>query len=502
MPLTVQPGAPLPGIEHIVVLMFENRSFDNVLGNLYPNSPAFDGIPDGAFNRYRTLDGEHIVRPGNTPPSGKSIYVTPNPDPAESHKDMVLQIYDGGSVATMGGFAQSYHNAHPFAGSPGDVMCYFDSNAGDGAGQLPVTAFMARNFAVSDRWFGSGPVQTFPNRMFAFCAMPGEFHELLHESVKTAPINNTDYVLHGSGYVRVLGSVTQTTVFELLDRAANSSTPDPANWKVYFHDVSLSAISSYVYAALEAGSPCVSNFDTSDYNPPHGGNTFADDVRNGTLPAFAWIEPRYWGNYSQSGEPANSNHPGNDNYLDFGLTGQPIDCAHGETLLATVLNTLNANPEVFNRTLLVVIYDEHGGVWDHVPPAAAPIPYGPGSGVVNAEVYSTTGPRVPAMFANPMIPAGTVLRPSGGPAFDHTSLIATLTAQFGLAGPLTARDAAAPLLDNLIPPAATPRPPSECALPASLTDGLPRAEGGTPGPRKSMDEHDQVVRGWALGHTK
>ena len=186
MSLTIQPNAPLPGIEHIVVLMLENRSFDNVLGNLYPPSSSFDGIPAGASNTYRTFLGEtHTVTPTSTPPSGKSIYIVPNPDPGESQSDMNQQIYNGGSDATMGGFAQNYPDVHRIDGSPGDIMCYFDSNANDGFGQLPVTAFIARNFAVCDQWFGSGPVQTFPNRMFAFCGTPGEFDN-------TAPINDTD----------------------------------------------------------------------------------------------------------------------------------------------------------------------------------------------------------------------------------------------------------------------------------------------------------------------
>jgi len=488
MSQTIQPDAPLPGIEHIVVLMQENRSFDNVLGNLYPASASFDGIPAGASNSYRALL-HHTVKPTSEPPSGKSIYITPNPDPAESQGHMHFQIYNGGTTPTMGGFAQSYYDAHRIEGNPGDIMCYFDSTANDGAGQLPMTAFLARTFAVSDRWFGAGPVQTFPNRMFAFCATAGNFDN-------QAPIDNIDYWPLGHGYGDVLGSMTATSVFELLDTASNSATYDPSNWKVYFHDVPLSAINSYVYGALTAGSGCVSSFDGSDYTPPHGA-TFLDDVRAGTLPAFAFIEPRYWSNYSQGGHPANSNHPGNDDYHTLGKTGHPIDCRNGETLLTDVYDALTSRPALFDKTLLIVIYDEHGGVWDHVAPLAAPTPYGPDSGVANAEVYSTTGPRVPAFFVNPAIAAGTVLRPPSGSAyaFDHTSIIATLTAQFGLAGPLTCRDAATPVLSGLIVPGTTPRPVAELAVPRGLLP--PRPPGGTPGTRRTLADHEQLVRSWA-----
>ena len=496
MSQTIQPDAPLPGIEHIVVLMLENRSFDNVLGNLYPPSSAFDGIPADASNTYRTLFETHTVTPTNTPPSGKSIYIVPNPDPGESQSDMNQQIYNGGSDATMGGFAQNYHDVHLLAGTPGDIMCYFDSTADGGIGQLPITTLIAKGYAVCDQWFGSGPVQTFPNRMFAFCGTPGELGG-------AAPINDTDYILHGSGYFEVLGSVADKTVFALLDDAGGSSgTPDPTNWKVYFHDVPLSAISAYVNDAWAAGSECVSSFDDSDYDPPYG-TTFGDDVQNGTLPAFAFIEPRYWSNYSGSGNASNSNHPGNDDWVTAGLTGNPIDCRNGEALLVEVLGALLSNPTLFASTLLVVIYDEHGGVWDHVPPVPALTPYGPDSGVANAEVYSTTGPRVPAMFANPSIPAGTVYRPPSGSAypFDHTSIIATLTAQFGLAGPLTARDGAAPVFSGLIPPNPTSRAAADLAIPDAVKQALLRPR-GTPAPRRTLAEHQRMVSGWVVARAK
>lgn len=500
MSLTVQSDAPLPGIEHIVVLMLENRSFDNVLGNLYPPSDTFDGIPADASNTYTPLLSEpQTVTPTNTPPSGNSIYITPNPDPGELQSDMQTQIYNGGSTATMGGFAQNYYDVTLGTATPGDIMCYFDCNAEGGIGQLPVTTFIAQNYAVSDRWFGSGPVQTFPNRMFTFCGTPGQYPVLF---VQTAAINDLDYALfpQGSGYAGALGAVTNTTVFELLDNAAKTAKYDPANWKVYFHDVPLSAISSYVNDAWNQGSECVSSFDDSDYDTPYG-TTFATDVQNGTLPAFAFIEPRYWSNYSNLGNLANSNHPGNDDWHTIGVTGNPIDCRNGEALLVEVLGTLLSNVELFNSTLLVVIYDEHGGVWDHAAPPAALTPFA--RDVANGDVYSSFGPRVPALFANPalfgnaVIPAGTAYRPASGSKypFDHTTIIATLTAQFGLDGPLTARDGAAPVLSGLIPADATARTADELAIPDAVKNAVPRST-AKPGPRKSFEEHRRSVDEW------
>lgn len=496
--MTTAATVPLPGIEHIIVLMLENRSFDNILGNLYPYSPGYNGLPPGASNTYEHQDGfrreQVTVYPTSVPPSGKSIYITPNPDPGESAKDIAEQI-DGGS---MGGFAQNYRDVHLVSATPGDIMCYFNlSSDGNRVPQLAVTWRLGSQFGVSDQWFASGPVQTFPNRMFSVCGLPGQFGDAAHPR---APVNDIDYVgqgVRGSYAGGALGSVTNRTIFEALDAGPNGIRWNPARWKVYFHDVPLTALSKYVYDAWAADSECVSNFDATDYNPPHG-KTFFEDLMSGTLPAFSIIEPRYWGNYSRSNTIANSNHPGNDHYQTAGLTGNPIDVTNGEALLWSVFEPLARNQKLFNKTLLIVTYDEHGGCYDHVAPPAAVNPFPPS--VANSSTYSRYGVRVPALFVNPRIRPGTIVRPpAGSRPFDHTSIIATVAAQFAFVRtPLTPRVASAPLLDNLIPPNPVNTEAAELPLGDALRawiEAVPRPA-VQPAPRKSLDEHQKMVSDW------
>ncbi|MEA1676097.1 alkaline phosphatase family protein [Nitrospirillum sp. BR 11163] len=448
--------APLPGIEHIVVLMLENRSFDNILGTL-PSSPEFWGLPLTKTNTYTDKDGLSCTVPvTNQPPSGQSVFVAPNPDPGEPYDDMTAQIFgyqqdgtpidpckDTDAKATMAGFAQNYYDvAEGKGGVAGDIMTYFTPD------QVPVSSYLAGQYAVCDQWSASGPVQTFPNRLFAHCGTPGAWHLPLDRNLH-AFLNDIDYL--------PFLPLADRTVFELLDQGA--AKPDPANWKVYFHDVSLSAVlTKYVADAFLDASPCVASFDGSDFDPPFG-TTFAQDVLDDTLPAYAFIEPRYYDNVSGSGGPSNSNHPGNSGILGEAPARSVAD---GEQLVLDVFAALVANPAVMAKTLLIVTYDEHGGVYDHVPP-----PSGAAEGVVSPFPgdampvnfdYCRLGVRVPTFFFNPCIPPNTLFRPAADNThFDHTSLIATVRDQFGLGATLTPRDAAAPTLVGLIPAGATPQ---------------------------------------------
>jgi len=177
-------------IGNIVVLMLENRSFDNILGALYPHSSTFEGLlVDGSMANTYNNKTYHV-----TNKSSGDIFTTPTPDPGESFQDMNLQIFnntDGSDTATMGGFvndwmamSQEYPGlpsgkecsfAPPWpslprsaAQHPHDIMFYYTTSGS--SPQLPVTGWLAKSFAVSDAWFGSSPTQTFPNRFFVNCA--------------------------------------------------------------------------------------------------------------------------------------------------------------------------------------------------------------------------------------------------------------------------------------------------------------------------------------------
>lgn len=430
-----------PGeIEHIVVLMLENRSFDSILGALYPHGPNFEGLKFDGSMANEHAGTTYAVRPV----SGDAWCTTPTPDPGESFVDMTLQLFDtteppAGAVATMRGFVDDYaatHEEYPQLpdgfpwpdlprknAAPGDVMAAFTES------QLPVTTLLAKSFGVSDAWFASCPTQTYPNRFFASCATSGGY------------VDDTDYFLH----LELLPKLT--SVFELLDAGGG---PNAAKWKVYYHDIPLSAMNEYVSLALLLHDN-VAHFDRSDFSSDRR-RTFQEDVAARTLPQYSFIEPRY--GLPLATLPVNSNHP-------------PFDVRFGERLLADVYNTLRASDYYWPRTLLIITYDEHGGIFDHVIPPAATPPGVPPLRSPSSFAFDRYGVRVPAILVSPYIAPGSVIRPAdfafvagsgtattnGITPFDHTSIIRSVVECFnitqnGRLANLTQRDLNAPSLAN------------------------------------------------------
>lgn len=400
----------LSDIEHFVVLMLENRSFDNMLGMLYPKSASFDGLSGNETNPSPQGGAIRVWnQPGGTDPATMTI---PDPDPGERWLDMNEQIYGSPDVpvpppspAPMNGFVKNYltqqHNA-PGSFALKNIMHYFTP------AQLPVLSALAGGFAVSDRWFASAPCQTWPNRFFVHAA--------------TAFGYENNYPYHYP---------VATTLFNLLIDALGQQS-----WRVYFDDIALTA-------NLKNLRLFIANFRSFSY--------FSEDAAAGQLPQYTFIEPRYANPLDDL--PANDEHP-------------PHNVLLGEQLIADVYNAVRNGP-LWPKTLLIITYDEHGGCYDHVaPPAAVP----PGIDITRPFNFNRYGVRVPAVFISPWIKAGTVLRASGATPFDHTSIIATVRKRFNLSGPLTQRDAAAPTFDgalNLSAP--TNNGPEVAPLPVRLT---------------------------------
>jgi phospholipase C len=291
---------------------------------------------------------------------------------------------------------------------------------------------------VSDTYFGSGPVQTWPNRLFAHCATPASYKK---DGQLYAYLNNKEY----PDYPLMWGQLDLPCIF---DRFHNSDASGQKPWKVYYDgEWPISSLVKYVYERwkwddFEGGN--VFEFRSSEYPD------FFSDVSQGTLPAYSFIEPRYQEDTVDPLRkiPPNSNHPGSAHVKG----GAPaIDIQYGEQLLKDVYLALAGNLELFKKTLLIVTYDEHGGCFDHVAPPPAVSPFTQKTANFDYTMY---GPRVPAIFINPYIRRGSVLRPRGQPGkagvFDHTSIIATLRSHFDLGGQLTARDGNAPLFEELV----------------------------------------------------
>ena len=155
-------------------------------------------------------------------------------------------------------------------------------------------------------------------------------------------------------------------------------------------------------------------------------------------PTYSFIEPRYFTSRRHQTVP-NDQHP-------------PHNMVYGEQLIAAVYNAVRSAP-TWPRTLLVIVYDEHGGCFDHVPPPAA-VP--PGEPYPDGFRFDRYGIRVPAVIVSPYVAPGSIIRPPLGlvgaptPPFDHCSIQATLHRLFDLGSPLTPRVAAAPDLTSAL----------------------------------------------------
>jgi phospholipase C len=392
----------LQQINHIVVLMLENRSFDQMLGFLYasqgnksPLGQPYEGLTGNEFN----LDSQgKKVNVFQIPANDPNLYYYPKTDPGEGFMNTNAQLFGtttpaAGAQATNGGFITNFgatlktQQNETGAALPGtvetDIMGMYAPS------QLPVLSALAKGYAVCDLWFGSAPTETIPNRAFA---LMGTSQGHLEDSVRV---------------------YTAPSIFTLL--SAHGCT-----WALYGYD----------QAPLEKQV-------VADISQAPAGNfgqfqDFKNAVQAGTLANFVFLEPSW-------GSKGNSQHP---NY----------DVSAGEALISQVYTTLFGS-KVWNQTLLIITYDEHGGCFDHVPPPSNATPPDNLAGQFGFP-FTRFGPRVPTVLVSPWIAAGTVYRvPQSGSAaptpFDHTSILKTVENRFGLPA-LTKRDAAAPDVSGVL----------------------------------------------------
>ncbi|MGH7905990.1 MAG: alkaline phosphatase family protein [Candidatus Binataceae bacterium] len=382
-------------IEHVVVLMLENRSFDCMLGWLYPKSGGFDGLDGTESNRWHKPDGtEEEFRVWNSPLIQPDSARIPDPDPGELFADMSTQIFglnaSDGAEPNMSGFVDSYMRQPP-NGPPPDpravMHCFTPA-------QAPVLSQLARAFGVSDRWHASAPCETWPNRYFAHCGTAG------------GQINNK------RSHFPYRWPRTMRTIFRRLDACGY-------DWRIYFHDMPQAATLVDLWSSI----PARFCFFEAE---------FGRHARTGRLANYSFIEPRYYANAWLKKAP-NDQHP-------------PHNILYGEQLIADVYNAVRGAP-AWERTVLIITYDEHGGAFDHVPPPPAVPPGGPYPDGFRFDRY---GVRVPAVIISPYVPPGSIIRPPPGPdgappgPFEHASVLAMLHELFDLGPPLTPRVAAAP----------------------------------------------------------
>lgn len=384
-------------IEHIVQVMLENRSFDQMLGFLYADrsnvslaGQAFDGLTGAEWNPDDTGRQVTVYRIQASDPNP---YLMPGADPGEGFLNTNYQLFATddpapGAVPANSGFvvnfkaaiasdlAKGYKDTLPGT-VESDIMGMYTPQL------LPVLSGLARGFAVCDRWFASAPTMTMPNRAFASAAT-SQGH--LDDNVKTFTCPS------------IFGRLSDRN----LDWAIFGYNRDPLT-RLDFPDTTAAADGHFGHF-----------------------RDFQQRAADGTLPPYTFLEPSW-------DATGNSQHP---NY----------DVAKGEQFLHDIYVALR-NGKAWSSTLLIVTYDEHGGNYDHVPPPSNATP--PGDGTVGEQGFdfSRFGLRVPAVLVSPLIEAGTVFRASG--PIDHTSVLKTIAERWGTT-PLTARDRAAASLGDVV----------------------------------------------------
>lgn len=437
---------PKHRMDHIVVIMFENRSFDNILGSLYEpgERPSFEGVVGRNLSNPIPADLPGSER--KVVPIHRALNMdTPDPDPGEEHPHVNTQIYgtvsptanqfkpvdemqppfnapDPGIEPTMDGFVKDYVNAFqtemkhlPTYNDYAQIMSYYTPD------QLPVITTLAKGFACFDHWFCEVPSQTYCNRSF------------IHAASSSGMVNN-------SPVGKFEAENDAPTIFERLEDAGKS-------WKVYIDPEQLVPATALIHARRLM--PRFADRFRTIFD-------FYHDAQEGELPTYSFIEPNML-------HPHTDMHPPGSCRLRHELHLKASNAMlGGEELLAKVYEAVRDGTHLeegksnWANTLLLVTFDEHGGTYDHVPPPRVPPPTAPTGNEEERFRFDRSGVRVPSIAISAWVDEGTVVNEE----YRHTSVIRTLRERWSLGPPLTQRDAVArdiaPLLSR-----PNPRPREE-----------------------------------------
>jgi phospholipase C len=392
VPPTPKERIPAPGdeasgrlaqVDHIVVVMLENRSFDHMLG--YLSLPAalggrertdIDGLrgPDANFNLH---DGTRypIHHLEQTQFEGEAE------DPDHSGASVDEQLANGGQ-----GFVENFARiSAPRAQKlrqpppdPGLVMGYYDSE------DLPVYDHLAAEYCVIDRWFSSVPGATWPNRLYALTGQAAGSRDDASPPLYALPT-----------FVRYLDEAQVDWRWYSFD---------PATLRAADPEYRLSHHARFGF--VDSRKLSVAETDVGKLTEE---GSFLDDVAAGRLPQVSWIDPRFK-DLRVLGPDSNDDHP-------------PSDVIAGQDLILTVYHALSSNPTTWPKTLLIITYDEHGGFYDHVAPPPA---------TDDHPDFRRHGVRVPALLVSPLVAPGSTSTGLLGSDvhFDHTSIMKTIFTRF------------------------------------------------------------------------
>jgi phospholipase C len=414
-------------LDHVVVVMFENRSFDNLLGRLYQPGEvaAFEGVAGKELSNPIPDWAEHGADRKVVPYGISPTMNTPWPDPGEEFPHINTQLFgvldeanrgilqpettfntpqESDQQPTMDGFLTDYISMFvaEFARQP-TYEEYAQFMTGYTPEQMPVLSALARGFATFDHWFCEVPSCTFPNRSF--------FHAA----------TSSGYVVNMTPPESFIAHNAAETLFDRLERHGLS-------WRVYCDPPSHYSLTGLIHAPRLRSRFATHFFSTSQ---------FFEDAEQGALPIYAFIEPQIIGHAHNDMHPAYS-------MLTPGLSWDPpSSLIAGEDLLARLYQAIRSSSSAtgsnYRNTTLLVTFDEHGGTYDHIapPPAAPPDPTAPPGQF--GFTFNRSGVRLPTLAISAWIPERTVVNEE----YRATSVISTLRDRWNLGTPLTGRDATA-----------------------------------------------------------
>jgi len=421
-PVTVQDK-----IEHVVVLMMENRSLDNLMGWLYADKgnrpsrnipqpsgtlPSFDGLASDSTNPHEDRRYWNTLL-ASQHDTGAKIYARkagdgdwdpelalPSPGPVEVVPGFLESIFGtptpaADAVPSMRGYLQNYrtHLDHAATGKSSsqldtlaeDIMaCYTPE-------QVPAFSALARSFAISDRWFCSAPCQTWPNRSF------------IHAGTAFGRLNNMegldDEGEHGNPFKNIPSStpyLKKPLLYDVLDALG-------VRWKAY-----TDSFRSLFYQQFGKNASSLTDL-------------LKDINRIDEHPNYIFVEPQMFFKWPYTQQDF---HP-------------PSKVKDGDETIRRVYEML-VQAGIWHKTMLIVTFDESGNCYDHVAPPRALRPPASDTPQFDAEEIGTLnpfdmyGPRIPTIVVSPYVDKGVVFRSGSAPVsgikpeYDHCSVLATV----------------------------------------------------------------------------
>lgn len=387
----------LDKIDHIIVLMMENRSFDHMLGylSLENGRTDVDGLQSDMSNSHegRTYPIRHLPRE-----AFNNLLL----DPSHTRDAVAEQLANNNS-----GFVKNFARKLIPGLDHSLIMGYYT------AADLPVYDHLARHFCICDRWFCSVPASTWPNRLYSV-------------------VGHSDGMWHNIGL----------PMYDLPSFVRHLDTYG-VSWRWYSQGISTLRLMDGRFRIGHRD-----KFFHFNRRTLSQAENFLDHAAAGNLAAVSWIDPCF--GYLTGRQ--NDDHP-------------PSDIIYGQRLVLELYNAIVHSP-VWFKTMLIIVYDEHGGFYDHVNPWTA-VP----DVADDRPEFRCYGPRVPAWVVSPWSERAKVSHT----VYDHASILKTILKRFcrqsGQLPDMGARVGAANDLGGILT-LTTPRSPTALSAYAHLIDRI------------------------------